>query len=112
MSAPDSLEKAAEDRWRTIPIFGEVMAAAEAAATAGTPENQQTFLRLRQYWLVGYPGLAPNTRACIAFSFTAMVGALRDPRIHNVVSSNTSIIPEAVLDGKIVILDFPINEFH
>lgn len=107
--APKNAEAAAS--WRSIPAFGAVMAAAEKNAT--TPEKQRTFKILSEFWLHFYADLAENTRSCIEIGFVAMIDALRSPKVHALISTQTNITPECMMnDGRIIILQLPVNQYH
>jgi len=108
--APLSAAAVKDDQWREIPVFGQCLARVEKLAT--TADAQRSFELLKEYWLHHYPTLAAATRSCITIGFAAMVDALRSPAIHKLIASQTTITPEAVLNGHLVILDLPINETH
>jgi len=108
--APLNANDAQEDQWRQIPVFGPCLAQAEEYAT--TEEARNTFQKLKEYWLHYYPSLPSETRACITIGFAAMVDSLRSPTIQKLIASQTTITPEGVLGGDIVIVDLPINDYH
>lgn len=107
--APTNEESAKEEKWRGLPVFGECLA--RANENARSAEDRRIYRMLCQYWLHAYPTLAPETRSCITISFSAMLDALRARHIYDLVSSNTTITPELILNGGIVALDLPLNEF-
>jgi hypothetical protein len=109
-NAPLSAAEAHDNLWRQIPVFGPCLSEAERNAT--TPEAHRTLTILKEYWLHYYPTLASDTRSCIAIGFAAMVDALRSPEIHKLIAAQTTITPELIFDGHIVIVDLPINDFH
>ncbi len=110
VSAPPNAAAAADPAWRQLPTFGHCLAEVERLAT--TPERQRTYQILREYWLHYYPTLASETRSCIAIGFSAMVDALRSPEIHKLIGSQTTITPESIFNGSIIIVNLPINQFH
>ncbi|MEI8194280.1 MAG: TraM recognition domain-containing protein [Phycisphaerae bacterium] len=108
--APTSDATAAADKWPTLPVFGECLLRAQKAAR--TPGELRTLKGLEEYWLFNYPDLNPNTRSCITFAFSAMVDAMRDEHIYDLLSTYTNITPESIFNGRIVILELPIAQFE
>ncbi|MGN6369069.1 MAG: type IV secretory system conjugative DNA transfer family protein [Phycisphaerae bacterium] len=107
-NAPQDLGQAQEDVYPTLRTFGGLMSKARKAIASRA--DLVTYERLGAYWLNSYPTLNPPTRSCITFSFGAMVDALRDRHIYEQLSTYTNITPEATFNGKIIFLNFPVNE--
>jgi len=109
-TAAPSKEVADDDSWRGIPLFGEVLAAAEANATVSG--DMRLVEKAKNYWLTEFPKLPPETRGCITFGFTAMLDVLRSRHIYDLLCRETTITPECTFNwGRIIILDLPIKEF-
>ena len=106
--APQDLD--AVEGWRSIPHFGHVLG--QAQANARTAEEKDDVERLFEYWTREFCGLPSGTRGCIVIGFTSMINALRSPRIRRLVAGRTTLAPTAPLNGRIVIVDLPINIFH
>jgi hypothetical protein len=96
------------ENWRGIPFFGSVLERAEAGVKS--QEDERVFRCSLEYWTETYPGIAPVTRSGIVLGFTAMANALSGRGIHELISSETTLTPEMILSGKIVILDLPIKD--
>jgi hypothetical protein len=94
--------------WPSIPFFGEIILRAEARKK--DEENQRIFERVRDYWTEVYPAIAHQTRSGIVLGFTAMANALSGRGIHSLISTETTLTPEMILSGKIVILDLPLKD--
>jgi hypothetical protein len=95
--------------WEDREFFGSCLKnAQEQASTAG---EKRVLTKLEDYWLNIFPNLAPNTRSCITAGFTSMADILRGPQIYDLVSTRTTITPEMVMGGKIVIIDLPVGEY-
>jgi hypothetical protein len=99
----------AEDAWRDVPLFGEVITAAEN--NSPKPADRRVVEKAKAYWLVDYPRLAAETRSCITFGFNAMLDVLRSRHIYELLCGETTITPETVFNGSIVILDLPVKDF-
>jgi hypothetical protein len=94
--------------WRSIRYFGEILARAEAKRK--NEEDERVFERVLDYWTESYPRIAAQTRSGIVLGFTAMANALSGRGIHNLISTETTLTPEMILSGKIVILDLPLKD--
>ena len=94
--------------WETDSRFGSVLSQAEARVKS--PEDERIFRNAYAYWTQTYPGIADATRSGIVLGFTAMANALSGRGIHDLISSETTLTPEMILSGKIVILDLPLKE--
>jgi hypothetical protein len=110
INAPRSAAEAAGDDWQRRPVFGEALMRAQELAA--TEDKQHALQILKDYWLHDYATLNADTRSCITIAFSAMIDAIRSSAIHKLIASQTTITPEAILNGKILIVDLPVNEFH
>jgi hypothetical protein len=64
------------------------------------------------YWLIQFPQLADKTRSSIMATFTASVAQYFCPQfIHKLFGEQTNITPDAISDGKIVVVNLPIKHF-
>jgi len=109
-NAPLHPDAAKDGYWQTLPHFGAILGKAKAAATG--PDGIAAFRGIERYWLGSFPKLVPETRSCITIAFEAMVDALLDRNIYNLISAETTLTPESIFNGRIVIVDLPINEYH
>jgi hypothetical protein len=91
------------------PWFSSCMERAKAAAK-GTPQDRVMEI-VEQYWQNTFLRLAPETRSCIVTAFTGMADAFIEPAIHDLFCTETTITPEAVLDGAIIIVDLPLKNY-
>lgn len=111
-NAPLSAQKAENGSWEKLPYFGHVLTNATIEAGVGNTSDKRVYAKIANYWLTSFPTLAPETRSCITIGFSAMSELLRQRHIYELISSYTTITPEQILGGKIVILNLPINEYH
>lgn len=110
VQAPEKSASAKPEVWEQRPVFGACMKQAEAMAKSEDDKGQYSVLC--EYWLYTYPNLNPNTRSCITTAFSSMVGALRSRYINKLLSANTTLTPESIFNGRIIIVNLPINDFH
>lgn len=108
-SAPMRHEEAEDQVWRARAPFGEWMQGALQAAK-GTP-GERVVEEAAAFWLREFPNLADKTRSVIISGFTTMADGFIDSPIYELFCTDTTLIPEAVLQGAIIIVDLPIKRF-
>ncbi len=94
--------------WQKIPFFGRLLVQAEKGATL--PEDRRIYKNCLAYWTAAYPDIAEATRSGITTGFTSMANVLSGRGIHELISGETTLTPESILSGKIVILDLSLKE--
>jgi hypothetical protein len=94
--------------WRKIPVFGEMLHRASLAQSA---VEKRVFAHVLEYWTQEYPGFSDKTRSSFTLGFSAMADVLCGRGIHELASSDTTLTPEIILSGGIVILDLPIKTY-
>ncbi len=92
--------------WRKIPIFGDIL---YRASLAQSPAEQRVFAHVLDYWTQEYPGYSDKTRSSFTLGFSAMADILCGRGIHELASSGTTLTPEFILNGGLVILDLPLK---
>ena len=88
------------------PWFTQCMDRAMAAAQ-GTPQ-EAVIEKARLHWLDTFYNLAPDTRSCVITAFSSMADVFVEPAINDLFCTQTTIIPENVLDGAIIVIDLPL----
>src|SRR5208337_4114425 len=76
------------------------------------PNARASFEQCRDYWLLEYPNLSEKTRSIITLTFSMLVRPLITRPLGTLFSSDTNIKPEDTFDGKIIIVDIPVQEFR
>lgn len=68
---------------------------------------------LRAFFLETYAVLAENTRSIIDFSFSGFLfRLLREPIYSLFCDGESTILPEASIAGKIILLNLPVKQYH
>ncbi len=111
-SAPTSLAEVDSPKWREKSICALVLKEAEKATAGGDPEARADYEECRIYWEQDFPALADKTRSSIMLGFTVLTRPLITRPLRRLFSSDTNITPEAAFDGKIIIVDLPIQDFR
>ena len=70
------------------------------------------FEECREYWLTEFPNLSENTRSIIVLTFSMLVRPLITRPLRQIFSADTNIRPEDTFDGKIIIINIPVQEFR
>jgi hypothetical protein len=63
------------------------------------------------YWLSQFPTLGEKTRGSIVAMFTTLAEALMRGKMRELFCEGTSLSPEDVLAGKVVVVDMPVKEW-
>jgi hypothetical protein len=93
------------EQWQTLPCFGRVLTRAKEGIK--NAEDQRIFDGCREYWTETFPNIADATRSGIVTGFTSMAATLMGRGLYELVCAETTLTPESILSGKIVILDLP-----
>ncbi len=114
MEAPLSPEKVDDENWRADSFYCKVLEDAYARQEKGemSAEEQHTFRMTLQFWTRGFPSQPEKTRATVLSIFTGMSDMFLRGMLHRIFSTDTTVTPDASLDGKVIILDLPEKRFH
>ncbi|VTS08046.1 Putative uncharacterized protein OS=Mucilaginibacter paludis DSM 18603 GN=Mucpa_5690 PE=4 SV=1 [Tuwongella immobilis] len=107
-SAPTDLKIAARPDLMNERVVGQLLTLMEKKLT---PENVSRALRVRDYWLVRFPGYPDKTRASVVEGMLARVGALSSGTLGRLFGSEMSWTPDLVYNGAITIVDCPQLKF-
>lgn len=109
-SAPRSHEEAKDENWQqNSACFALIEHSREQARTKGRENDWQL---TRDYWLLEFPGLAPETRSVIVSSFTSMADCFLRGLLRDLFCTGLNFTPEDCFTGKIIILNLPVKEYH
>lgn len=113
-SAPLSQEEAQSDKWRN----GEgdcatiLRAADMLTARSGDADMRADFEECRSYWRQEWPGLHDKTRGIVQLCFAMLARPFLTRPLRQLFSADTNITPEAAFDGKLLLIDLPVQEFR
>lgn len=110
-SAPLTGEDITADAWRDRSyIYGLFLAADERCAE---PRDRDDLRATAEYWLQEFAEtMDSRTRGNIVSTFTTMADGFKRGELRELFSTGLTITPEATLDGKVIVLDLPIKQFH
>jgi hypothetical protein len=111
-TAPQDLEQLADPAWQSSSTCAAIIREADQATSRATDDIRADFEECRNYWLQEYPVLSEKTRSIINLSFSMLARPLITRPLRRLFSSDTNIQPEDAFDGKIIIVDLPVQEYR
>ena len=111
-SAPQSLEQIDDPRWNETSACAAILREAETATAKAHESIRADFEECRNYWLQEYPVLSEKTRSIITLSFSMLARPLITRPLRRLFSTDTNIKPEDAFDGKVIIVDLPVQEYR
>ena len=111
-SAPHSLEQLADPKWQETSACAAILREADKATAKADPELRSDFEECRNYWFQEYPVLSEKTRSIISLTFSMLVRPFITRPLRRLFSTDTNIRPEDAFDGKIILIDLPVQEFR
>jgi hypothetical protein len=111
-TAPTSPQEVINEQWQQSSTCAAIIAEAEQRVRQADPETQADFEECKNYWLREYPVLSDKTRSIIVLSFSMLVRPLITRPLRRLFSTDTNVRPEDAFNGKIIIVDLPIQEFR
>jgi len=108
-SAPTSVETIRSEDWRQSSSCWRHVQIAKNAISGSGP--QIDFHEVTAFWLDHYPNLGERTRSSIVAMFITLAEALMRSKMRELFCSGTTVAPEDILAGKIVIVDLPVKEW-
>ena len=111
-TAPYSQEQADEAKWQQSSTCAAIIREADNATLKADARIRADFEECRNYWLVEFPNLSEKTRSIITLTFSMLVRPIITRPLGRLFSADTNIKPEDAFDGKIIIVDIPVQEFR
>ncbi len=110
-SGPQSVAQWNDPAWQQESVCYQCIIEADKKRNRDT-EAEADFQKCRAYWIHDFAKLHPETRSSIVLSFTMVVDLFNARPLRRLLSSDTTIRPEDSFEGKVIILDMPIQEFQ
>lgn len=108
-SAATSAEMWNSEDWRRTSFCYQCLKRADAKSK--TERQIHDFELVVDYLADEFPSLSDRTRSVIVSIFTSMTDVLNRSLLYELFSTDTTIRPEDTLDGKIILVDLPVQEF-
>lgn len=109
ISAPTSAAQKRSPEWQAQSMCFQCLAQAD-----NRPKSEAKKADLEvvaDYFLIEYPELSEKTRSVIVSTFTSMADVLMRGILRGLFSADTNIVPEAVADGTVLVIDLPVKTF-
>ncbi len=105
-------EQVNDPEWRKTSACAAILAEADKATEKADAQTRADFEQCRDYWQVEFPNLSEKTRSIITLTFSMLVRPLITRPLRQIFSTDTNIRPEDTFDGKIIIVDLPVQEYR
>lgn len=112
ISAPTSMAEIDDPRWKEKSACARILAECEMATKDAPNDVRADFQQCKDYWLKEYPLLSDKTRSVITLTFSMLVRPFLSRPLRNLFSTSTNIKPEDTFNGKIIIVDLPVQDFR
>lgn len=110
-SAPQTVEEAQDVDWWTQSFCGQVLKRCGDLANQGNREAERIANEHGDYWVLRFPTLGDRTRGSIVATLTSTISGLLSGKIHELLGTTTTIVPDLTQEGAILVLDLSIHEF-
>ncbi len=110
-SAPRSLAERDNPQWHEQSACAAILREADKA-TQDKESLRADYEECANYWLEEFPVLSENTRSIIVLTFSMLVRPLITRPLRKLFSTDTNVKPEDAFDGKIIIIDLPVQEYR
>lgn len=112
VTAPTSLKELEDPDWQKNSVCWAIMEEAAKKLQGANEDLLEDFEECKNYWLREFPSLSDRTRSIIVLSFSMLVRPFITRPLRKLFSTDTNITPEDTFDGKIIIVDLPVQEFR
>ena len=111
-TAPQSMEEANDPKWQQASTCAAILREADEKTKGADDDTRADFEECRNYWQMEYPALSEKTRSIITLSFSMLARPFITRPLRKLFATDTNITPEAAFDGKIIVVDLPVQEFR
>jgi hypothetical protein len=111
LTAPQTPGQQNDPEWQKTSTCFAILQEADKA-TAKNEELRLAFEECRNYWLQEIPNLAEKTRSLIILSFSMLAHSFMVRPLRKLFSTDSNVRPEDAFEGKIIIVDLPIQEYR
>jgi type IV secretory pathway TraG/TraD family ATPase VirD4 len=109
LGAAQTSEEVHSEAWRSKSFCFQCLKAADERGKS--PRDEQDFELVADYFCVEFPQLSDKTRSVIVSTFTSTIDVLNRGLLRELLCTSTTISPDVVEQGKILLIDLPVKEF-
>lgn len=111
ITAAYSPEQIIDPDWQKNSACATTITKADKETEKADPQVRADYEETRDYWLIEFPNLSEKTRSIITLMLSILVKPLVTRPLRQIFSSDTNVKPEDTFNGKIIIVDLPVQEF-
>jgi hypothetical protein len=111
-SAPQRASEVESEAWQKMSDCYCLVQAAERAVGNADDDTRAEFEECKSYWFREFPNLSEKTRSIITLSFAMLARPFLGPPLRTLFAADTTVTPEDTFNGKIIIVDLPVQEFR
>jgi hypothetical protein len=108
-SAPADAASPSNPAWRGKSACWQLLEAARERALGTTWDIDCR--EVAAYWLTHFPTLGEKTRGSIVAMFSTLAEGLMRGKMRELFCEGTTLVPEDVIAGRIVVIDLPVKEW-
>jgi len=112
LTAPQNLDEAKAQKWQQESVCAAVLREAAAHAATMDAGARADFAECEAYWKFEYPQLAFKTRSIITLMFSMLTRPFTTRPLRRLFCEDTTITPEDTFNGKIILVDLPVQEYR
>lgn len=109
VSLPTLPQQVNDEAWKRQSFAFATLQAADQAVKSET--RRRDFELCADYALLEFPALSDKTRSIIVSTFTSMIDVFQRNVLRELFSTTTTITPDAIADGSILLVDLNVKEF-
>jgi hypothetical protein len=111
-TAPYDKAQLSDPAWKKESACAAILKEANDATLKADAGIRADFEECKKYWEVEFPNLSEKTRSIITLTFSMLARPLVTQPLRKLFSADTNVKPEDAFDGKIIIVDLPVQEFR
>lgn len=111
-TAPQSPEQISDPHWQENSTCAAILKEADKATAENVPDIRADFDECQNYWMHEYPTLSEKTRSIISLTFSMLVRPLLTRPLRKLFCADTNLTPESTFNGKVIVVDLPVQEFR
>lgn len=112
ITAPTSSKELLDADWQQNSTCAAILREAAQRLQNAPKEVKDDFEECANYWNREFPVLSDKTRSIIVLSFSMLVRPFVTRPLRQLFSTDTNIRPEDAFDGKIIVINLPVQEFR
>ncbi|HEU5375737.1 MAG TPA: TraM recognition domain-containing protein [Ktedonobacteraceae bacterium] len=112
VTAPTSLKELEDPDWQKKSVCWAIIEEAQRKLKGVDEDVLEDFEECKNYWLREFPVLSEKTRSIIVLSFSMLVRPFITRPLRKLFSTDITVKPEDAFDGKVIIVDLPVQEYR